>query len=104
MNAFVPFDFGPGEVSHCSWEIVPDLPFSQQLWELRQDLIQVCYRSKNLVLDIGWSPDFNVEGRFIVAVVRGENWENPVFSREAFTFDKLRSCVEEAVKFIEQLS
>ena len=95
-----PFDFGEGEVTYCSWEIDEFIPLCRQLWELRQDLIQVEYKNRNLIIDVGWYPDFNPEGQFVIQVIKNQDWEQPVLRREAFSVEESKVCVAELVEKI----
>jgi hypothetical protein len=59
-------------------------PIENQLWELKEDLLQVHYSdeySNTYILDIGWYPEFIIEGNFRIVFVRNFEWDNPELMR-----------------------
>jgi hypothetical protein len=44
---------------------------------LKEDLIQVQFRNA-IILDLGWYPEFDPRGQFVLTVVRDQDWENPI--------------------------
>lgn len=52
-----------------------------QTWSLVEDLIYVKYFN-GLILDLGWSDEFNPNGCFVVSIIRDKDWESPVLRRE----------------------
>lgn len=63
---------------------------------LKEDLVQV-RMSATHILDIGWYPSFDAEGRFKVLVIGDGDWESPSFHREATTWSGLRIAIKEAL-------
>ena len=47
--------------------------------DLGEDLLQITCANGDIV-DVGWYPAWNEEGRLRVVAVRGQDWEAPVFS------------------------
>ncbi|WP_425251995.1 hypothetical protein ACPJXG_18980 [Janthinobacterium sp. NFX145] len=47
--------------------------------DLGEDLLQITCANGDIV-DVGWYPAWNVQGRLRVVAVRGQDWEAPVFS------------------------
>lgn len=67
-----------------------------QVNELKEDLAQVRLDEETL-LDIGWYPEFSPEGLFVVTVVRREDWEAPLYRKEADTLDALRVAIKAGI-------
>ncbi len=47
--------------------------------DLGEDLLQITCANGDIV-DVGWYPAWNAQGRLRVVAVRGQDWEAPVFS------------------------
>ena len=62
-----------------------DKEIFNQLDELKEDLVQVQYPN-NIILDIGWYPEFDINGKFRIVVVHNYNWDIPIY--EVFLNDK----------------
>ena len=72
------FDWGDGVVKY--WDmagISKEIELSKQLDELKEDLAQVYY-TNDVLLDIGWYPEFASNGAFVVTVVEHRNWDEPL--------------------------
>ena len=52
-------DFKSGKVIYNEFNIDFSKPLKLQIYNLNQDLLQVEYKN-NYILDVGWSPDFDV--------------------------------------------
>ncbi|WP_269632538.1 hypothetical protein [Pelomonas sp. BJYL3] len=63
---------------------------------LKEDLAQVKY-SSDVLLDIGWYPEFSPSGEFVVTVIRGGDWESPLFQGSANSVQALLTCLVTAV-------
>lgn len=49
--------------------------------DLGEDLLQITCVNGDIV-DVGWYPAWNAQGRLRVVAVRGQDWEAPVFSAQ----------------------
>jgi hypothetical protein len=91
------FDWGTGEVTYWALDTVrTDVPIRDQLDELKEDLVQVRF-GERILLDVGWYPEFQADGAFLVVVVRDEDWNDPLFKRQASSFEELRAAINLAV-------
>lgn len=62
-----------------------DKSLHSQVLQLKEDLVQVEFRN-GVVLDLGWNPEFNLTGQFVLTVVKfkneknptGEDWDSPI--------------------------
>ena len=56
-------------------------PAAALIDDLGEDLLQISCANGDIV-DVGWYPAWNEEGRLRVVAVRGKEWEAPVFSAQ----------------------
>jgi len=97
------FELSGGEVTHWSLdEIDADVALSEQLDNLREDLAQIQFPSTGLV-DVGWYPECNPEGLFVVVLIQNGDWEHPSLRREVSTLPALKDAVAEATRKARQL-
>lgn len=75
---------------------------SQIIDDLKEDLLQIQY-PHNLILDVGWYPEFNIEGAFIICIVKNSNWEKPFFKKKAKDLKTLITVLEEAIQICNEL-
>lgn len=94
-------DFKDGRVTYDSFDIDPLLPISEQEFSLREDLLQVEYGS--YLLDVGWLPDGNPKGRFVVRLIHNYDWESPVQKVEAKNLTILKERLQEVIDYAEAL-
>ena len=76
----IDFNFLKGKIIYNEFHIFPDIPLSQQIDELIEDMLQVEYMG-NYMLDLGWYPELNTEGNFKLVVIKDFDWEFPVYER-----------------------
>ena len=69
-----------------------------QLDLFKEDLALVLYGS-DVVLGLGWYPEFQPHGRFVVQVAVSEDWEKPVLHLEARDVAKLIEHLNEGASF-----
>ena len=71
-------------------------PLIDQLDGLKEDLAQVRYG--DLLLDLGWYPEFSGDGEFVVRVVCRADWDAPVFQDSSRSVEGLLLCLETAIR------
>lgn len=99
---FKKLDFSPVEVEHDSFDINYELPLSEQIDLLTEDLFQVNYDDK-YILDLGWYSSCSSEGRFRIVVVKDFDCSNPIFSKECSRLDELDAYIQQGVNLIKSL-
>lgn len=96
------FDWQLGNVVYWDLErVTPDTPIEQQYEHLKEDLAQVEFGSA-VLLDIGWYPEFSPTGRFVVSVVRDQEWEQPVFRVECKAIPSLCNAIRWAIDVAQE--
>lgn len=68
--------------------------------ELKEDLLQVEFNN-NRLLDIGWYPEFSIDGHFTVQLIADYNWESPIFKENCSTFKSLEGTVINALNYLK---
>lgn len=93
------FDWRSGDVVH--WDLDPiDSMTSVRLrpWNFHEDLAQVAY-SNGRIIDIGWYPSGSVEGAFVIQLILGSDWVNPLATLRCATLTELRAAIP---RFVER--
>lgn len=93
------FDFISGEIVYDEFNIDFSKPLEEQLDCLSEDLIQVKYE-KGYLLDLGWYPEYETKGNFIIYIIKNRNWDKPIYKR---TCEKKEELNAEMIKAIDML-
>ncbi len=64
-----------------------------QLHLLKEDLLQVESLDGEYLLDVGWYPEFNATGQFIIMIIKKCNWENPILIRKTSDIQSLKQIL-----------
>ena len=103
-NQFVQnINIGSGKITYCDFEIDAGVPLEEQLSSLQEDMLQIEFGDRFLV-DVGWYPEMNAKGCFIVYVIQDEDWDNPLSKVKCSTLEELKEAIERAVQFIYSLN
>lgn len=60
--------------------------------DLKEDLLQAFFPGE-MIIDIGWYPEFCKSGSFRVLLIADQNWDNPTFSRKARSWIELDAAI-----------
>jgi hypothetical protein len=99
-KAFEQFDFKDGKITYDEFHIDFSRPLSEQLYFLKEDLLQVEYmiNEDNYILDVGWYSEMDPNGTFKIRVIKNFNWLNPLYlkkcKKEKDFFDSLKNAIE----------
>ena len=75
---------------------------AKQLNLLKEDLAQIEYPN-SIVVDVGWYPEFSLSGSFVVVVIKGFDWDAPLYKKQAFDIKGLKITLTEAVQMVDSL-
>ena len=90
MSILKSLDLKGGKITFDDLSLLKvDQDLSKQLNELKEDMLQIEYPD-DVVLDIGWYPCFDIKGSFKVMVIKGTDWENPIYTSSAKDVDELK--------------
>lgn len=81
LNANIPIDSQPNVIEN----------------DLKEDLVLVRF-GKDIILDLGWYPEFNPKGQFVLSVVKHENWENPILQLKFRDTAKVKQSLNQAIE------
>ena len=94
-------DFGHGKITYWEFSVDFSKSFEDQLEYLTEDLVQVEYPGGYLV-DIGWYPEYDADGEFIVQLIRLGNWGTPEYRCRTRTREGLQQGIETALAVMER--
>lgn len=101
MNLKNEIDLKGGSLSYYDFNIDSNVPLQNQIYEIKEDLIQILYGDHYLI-DVGWYPEFDVEGSFVVRIIKDFDWQSPIYENETKNLWELKSyiqdCIDEVVK------
>ena len=84
------------DILYNEFHIDFSLPFEDQVDCLTEDLLQLNL-GNNRLLDIGWYPEFDSGGCFLIQVIHDNEWFKPEFSLAARSETDLRNAVNECI-------
>lgn len=47
-------------------------------YELHEDLLQLLNEKANLVIDLGWYPNYDENGNYLLFLIKNYNWDSPL--------------------------
>lgn len=86
-----------------SWLTEDDRLNSESCYELSEDLLQIEFKDKNLLIDVGWYNPFQTKlGFFRIELIQNMNWERPLFKRNFRKINTLKRQISQLIHQIEQ--
>ena len=98
MSKIFDINYASGNITYIEEGLRDDLSISQQAEILREDLLQVAFEDDKFILDVGWYPEGDEEGSFVIVIVQDYKWDAPIFRSETKDLYQLRNLLIEAVK------
>lgn len=94
-------NFGDNVINkHFGSKISSCMPLELQTSELVEDILQVNY-SNFYSIDVGWYPDFDIKGHFLVFIIFSNDWDNPIKKIKCSNTDDLFIAITECVDIIQ---
>lgn len=94
-------DFKSGEIIYDEFHVDFSKTLLEQLDSLTEDLLQVKY-ADNYLLDLGWYPEYEVDGKFVVQLIKDKNWNTPRYKACCKSQKELIQILETAISFISK--
>ncbi len=94
--------FYPGKIEYNNFNIDFNRNLETQIDELNEDLVQVIY-PQGYLLDIGWYPELDINGKIIIQLIKDYEWEYPKFVWEVYDEEKLIEVIEFVARFIKKI-
>ena len=85
-------DFKSGRITYNEFHVNFNLPFSEQEDCLTEDLLQVEYENGYLI-DLGWYPEYDETGKFILQLINNGNWEKPIYKKQSRDWKQLKKSL-----------
>ena len=82
MSIIDKIEIGVGKVEFNDMNFINDLNLINCIDSLKEDLLQVSYPN-NILLDVGWYPSFDINGRFHVRLIKDSDWDNIKYHSES---------------------
>jgi hypothetical protein len=92
----VDFSTKKGNVVFNDFPLKEDIPIIDQLDDLKEDMIQVEFPG-GYILDIGWKPSFNINGKFYIYLIKDYDWESPIYKSSAKNIANLKEKINKAM-------
>lgn len=104
INLFEEINFGENvKEKYIDFNFNKNAPLEEQIDLLKEDLCQVKYFN-DFLIDIGWYPEFDKNGKFKILVIKNYNWDNPILEKTCRDFSKLEDFVQIAIRCIMKLN
>jgi len=81
------YDIDPSEIN--DWGDISQSCF------FKEDMLQIKNNGKNLLLDLGWYPEFKKEGRYCIHLIEDYNWEKPLVKKHTKSKTKTLKIIED---------
>lgn len=96
-------NFMSGNIIFEEFHICFSKPYSEQLDNLSEDLVQVVYEG-DYILDVGWYPEQDQDGNFVVQIIQGGDWEHPIQKKSCREQSLLIKYISESVVTVESMA
>lgn len=87
-----------GKVVYNDFEIDPTFSFEKQKWCYKEDLLQIHF-DNNILVDVGWHPEFDDKGNFYIRVIKNFDWSHPIFEKKCKEIDAMIQYLQQAIDF-----
>ncbi|MCC7414947.1 MAG: hypothetical protein IT346_02535 [Epsilonproteobacteria bacterium] len=88
-----------GIMTYNDFDIDEKVPFEEQKWSYKCDIIQIEFGPR-YTLDVGWYPEFDPAGHFLVRGIKDFDWLKPIAKKKCQSFVSLKKAIEEIAKFL----
>ena len=92
-------DFKSGEIIYNEFHVDFSKSLLEQLDSLTEDLLQVKY-ADNYLLDLGWLPEYEADGSFVVQIIKDRDWNTPKYKAFCKSQEELMQVLETAISLV----
>lgn len=89
-----------GKIVFNEFSIKDTIPLSEQINDLKEDMLQIEFPN-NFILDVGWRPSFDINGKFFIYLIKNFDWSAPVYYSNAKDLPSLYNQISLAINKIE---
>lgn len=90
-----------GVIEYDDFFVNPDIPFEKQLHAYKEDMLQISF-GKNFLIDVGYYPEMDPKGCFVVYAIQGYDWINPLVEIECRSLSELKKTIEETAALLSE--
>lgn len=91
-----------GKILYLDIDIDLEENFEDQKWSYKEDMLQIGFENI-YIIDIGWTPEHESTGHFILTVVKDYNWHEPLVKIKIKNFKDLKRNLEIEVNKLETI-
>lgn len=95
----IDFSVKNGEIVFNELSLKKEISLDEQFDSLKEDMLQIEFPD-GYILDIGWRPSFDINGKFYICLIKDFDWEEPVYSGSAENIDSLVFEINQAMNKI----
>lgn len=88
-----------GIITYIDFDIDEKIPFKEQKWSYKCDIIQIEFGPR-YTLDVGWYPEFDPAGHFLVRGIKDYDWLKPIVKKKCRSLASLKKAIEEIAKLL----
>lgn len=90
------------EITYDDFDLDPMVSFEKQKWSFKEDILQIEIKKEYLV-DVGWYPEHDPKGFFLIRVIKNIDWDNPLFKKKCKSLEVFRGCLQNAIDYANQI-
>lgn len=95
----IDFSRKKGEIVFNELSLKDNTSLNDQLDNLKEDMLQVEFPD-GYILDVGWKPSFDINGKFHVYLIKDFDWGDPVYFGIANDISSLLGGINKAIRKI----
>jgi len=88
-----------GKVAFDDFHIDERQSLDNYIDDLKEDMLQVEFPG-GFILDVGWRPSFDINGKFFVSLIKNYDWECPAYNSSARNIEMLKIKISEAIELL----
>jgi hypothetical protein len=90
-----------GIMTYNDFDIDDKKPFEEQKWSHKCDIIQIEFGPR-YTLDVGWYPEFDPTGHFLVQGIKDFDWLKPIAKKQCRSLASLKKAIEEIAQLLSR--
>ncbi|MBS1986510.1 hypothetical protein JST99_01075 [Candidatus Dependentiae bacterium] len=88
-----------GIMTYNDFDIDEKIPFEDQKWSYKCDIIQIEFGPR-YTLDVGWYPEFDPAGHFLVRGIKDFDWLKPIAKRKCRSLASLKKAIKKTAELL----
>lgn len=88
-----------GIITYNDFDIDENIPFQNQKHSFKEDILQIEF-GRHFLLDVGWYPEMDPKGYFVVRAIQDYDWQNPLYEEKCRIQNELKDAIEKTARLI----